>query len=128
MSGIFAERPHAPMAWAAPSRCSGNHTAVYRLGTEYRFSSLTQLRAGYSFGRSPVPDETLTPMTAAIMEQTVSVGLGHQIDRVRFDIAYQIDLPVSRRVNESLLLAGEYDNSEVGVAIQWVAITMSVQF
>lgn len=109
-----------PMFW--------DNTVVYRLGTEYRLSPHTQVRAGYSFGKSPVPDDTLTPMTAAIMEQTLSLGLGHQVDRVRFDVAYQVDLPVTRRVDDSILRSGEYDGSEISVAIQWVAITASIRF
>lgn len=47
---------------------------VYALGFDYRASERVTLRAGYNFGESPVPDETLTPLFPATVEQHLSVG------------------------------------------------------
>ena len=45
---------------------------VYRAGVEFAVTENFWLRGGWSYGKSPVPDETLTPLTAAITEHTFS--------------------------------------------------------
>lgn len=101
---------------------------VYRVGVEFAATENLALRAGYAYGKSPVPDRTLTPLTAVIMEHTVGVGVGYRRGRVRVDVAYQYDLPVSRHVGESALLSGEYSGSRVEVELHWLAITTSIEF
>ena len=106
---------HIPLNW--------QDEFVYRAGLEYAVTKNLALRAGYSFGRNPVPDATLTPVTAAILEQTVTAGVGYQWHRVVFDLAYQYDLPVTRSVGASSLLAGEYANSTTTVSAHWIGLT-----
>ena len=101
---------------------------VYRTGIEYAVTKSLTLRAGYAYSRSPVPDQTLTPLTAAIPENTVSMGAGYRWGRYGIDVAYQWDLPVSRSVSNSSNLSGEYNNSSTLVGIHWIALTASVQF
>lgn len=98
---------------------------VYRAGIEYAWSDSTWLRAGYSYGRSPVPASTLTPLTAAISEQTLSFGIGHDTGSVRFDVAYQWDLPHRVHVATSALRAGEYSNSTIDVGTHWLMLDIS---
>ncbi len=47
---------------------------VVAIGTEYKATEATTLRAGYNWGESPVPDETLTPLFPATVEHHLSVG------------------------------------------------------
>ena len=101
---------------------------VYRAGLECAVTENFYLRGGYAFGKSPVPDSTLTPMTAAIMENTLTLGIGYHYGRCKFDLAYQYDLPETRNVGTSGLLSGEYSNSSTRVSIQWIALTVGVQF
>jgi long-chain fatty acid transport protein len=101
---------------------------VYRAGLEYAVTENLSLRAGYSYGKSPVPDSTLTPMTAAIMEHTVTAGVGYRWRQFQFDLAYQYDLPVTRNVGTNGLLSGEYSNSSTEVGVHWLALTTSVRF
>jgi long-chain fatty acid transport protein len=101
---------------------------VYRTGIEYAVTKSLTLRAGYAYSRSPVPDQTLTPLTAAIPENTVSMGAGYRWGRYGVDVAYQWDLPVSRSVSNSSILSGEYNYSSTLVGIHWIALTASVQF
>jgi long-chain fatty acid transport protein len=101
---------------------------VYRAGLEYAVTENLSLRAGYSYGKSPVPDSTLTPMTAAIMEHTVTAGVGYRWRQFQFDLAYQYDLPVTRNVVTSGLLSGEYSNSSTEVGVHWLALTTSIRF
>jgi long-chain fatty acid transport protein len=101
---------------------------VYRAGLQYEVAKNLFLRAGYSYGNSPVPDSTLTPMTAAIMENTITAGVGYQWRDLSFDLAYQCDLPATQHVGTSDLRDGEYSNSSTRVSIQWLALTVGVKF
>ncbi|MGH7411771.1 MAG: OmpP1/FadL family transporter [Candidatus Methylomirabilis sp.] len=100
---------------------------VYRAGLEYAVSDTLWLRGGYSYGKSPVPDGTLTPLTAAITEHTVTAGVGYRAGRYQIDFAYQWDLPTTQRIGVSQLRSGEYSNSSVEIGIHWVGITISIR-
>ena len=101
---------------------------VYRIGFEYEATESLRLRAGYAYGRSPVPSETLTPLTAVIPEHTLTVGAGYRWRWLDVDLAYQCDLPETRTLGQSALRSGEYSFSSTKVAIHWVALTASVKF
>lgn len=101
---------------------------VFRLGTEWALDEHWTLRAGYRYGRSPVPAETLTPMNAAISEQVVSAGLGAKWGRTSVDFAWQWALPQSESVGHSALLGGESRGSEVKVGIHWLTLTTAYEF
>ena len=45
---------------------------AYRVGIEHELNDSFVLRAGYSYSKSPVPSETLTPLTAAIPEHSLT--------------------------------------------------------
>jgi long-chain fatty acid transport protein len=101
---------------------------VYRAGIEYAALDNLFLRLGFCHGNNPVPDSTLTPMTAAIMENTITAGIGYRWRMCQFDLAYQCDLPDRQNVGTSQLLAGEYSNSSTKAYINWFALTMRVNF
>jgi long-chain fatty acid transport protein len=105
-----------------------HNEAVYRLGVEYQVMENLSLRAGYAYGGSPVPDSTLTPMTAAISEHTLTAGVGYRWRFCQIDLAYQCDLPASRSVGTTALAGGEYANSTTEVTIHWLALTLGVHF
>ena len=86
------------------------------------------MRAGYSYGNNPVPDDTLTPLTAAITEHLLTAGVGYKTGRWRFDAAYQWEVPATARVGHSDLAAGEYSNSVTSVYIQWVSLSARVEY
>ena len=101
---------------------------VYRAGLEYALTEAFFLRCGYSYGRSPVPDATLTPLTAVIPEHTLTAGAGYRWHWLQIDLAYQWDLPTTRNIGRSALLDGEYSNSSTRVGIHWFGLTTSVHF
>ena len=101
---------------------------VYRVGLEYALTDNLFLRGGYCYGNSPVPSTTLNPMTAAIMQNTITCGIGYRWRACEFDLAYQCDLPVNHHVGTSALEAGEYSNSSTEVQVNWLALTMGVHF
>jgi long-chain fatty acid transport protein len=97
-------------------------------GVERMLTESTSLRFGYAHGNSPVPDGTLTPMTAAIMTNQLSTGLAYHAGRSRFEIAYTYDPTSEQQVGQSNLLAGEYDNSTVKVGLQSLSLGYTFQF
>lgn len=111
---------HVPLNW--------RNSFVYRTGIEYTASESWKLRAGYSYGRSPVPNETLTPLTAVINEHTLALGAGWQRGRYTLDFGYQLDIPAERNVDISVLRSGEYSNSSVDTTIHWFGVTTGVKF
>ena len=99
------------------------HGGIRRLVTEN-----ASIRFGYAHGNDPVPSGTLTPMTAAIMTNELSTGFAYHAGRSRFDVAYAFDPTAQQQVQQSNLLAGEYDNSTVRVGLQSVSLGYTFQF
>ncbi len=101
---------------------------VGRFGVEQAFGEHWTVRIGYAYGNNPVPDGTLTPLTAAITEHLLTAGAGYKVGRWRFDAAYQWQVPATARVNRSDLAAGEYSNSVTSVTIQWVGLSARLEY
>jgi long-chain fatty acid transport protein len=101
---------------------------VYRVGLEYELNDHFSLRAGYAYGQSPVPDNTLMPLTAAIMEHTFTAGIGYHWRWLQLDLAYQYALPATQNTGGSELRSGEYSNSSVEVSTQLIALTAGIRF
>jgi long-chain fatty acid transport protein len=119
-AGSNALEDYIPLDW--------RDTFTYRIGLERAITPALFLRCGYSYGRSPVPDATLTPLTAAIPENSLTAGAGYRWRWLEVDLAYEWDLPAGRHVGSSALLDGEYSNSSVTAAIQWISLTTTVRF
>jgi long-subunit fatty acid transport protein len=101
---------------------------VFGVGLESPWGEHLAFRGGYSYATDPVPSATLTPMTAAILRNTLGTGVGYNRGRYNFDLAYQVQLPTSQSVGTSGLLSGEYNNSKVEVAVHSLTFTSRVHF
>lgn len=101
---------------------------VYRLGLEYALCKCAVVRAGYSFGESPIPSTTLTPMSAALMEHAITAGVGFTHGNWGIDLAYEYDLPAKRNVGVSGLRSGEYSNSSTEVSVHLFALSTRYRF
>ena len=101
---------------------------VYRFGVEYALLENVLLRAGYKYGRNPVPTDTLTPLTAVITEHTLTAGLGWNVRRFQIDFAYQYDFANPVQIEKSSLRSGEYSNSRIETSLHWLALTLSTKF
>lgn len=97
-------------------------------GVERMLTESTSLRFGYEHSNSPVPNGTLTPMTAAIMTNQLSTGFAYHRGHSRFDFAYTFDPISQQQVGQSNLLFGEYNNSTDRVGLQSVSLGYSFQF
>jgi len=97
-------------------------------GVERTLTENTVLRFGFAHANSPVPDSTLTPMTAAIMTNQITGGFGYNHGRSRWELAYSFHPTASQSVGQSGLLAGEYNNSTVHVGTQSAMLSYSFKF
>lgn len=97
---------------------------VFRLGTEVDVTEKLMLRFGYVYGKSPVPGDTLLPMTAAISEHTLACGLGWQVGAMSVDLAYQYDLPISQSGSGGSITGPEYKDTRVSLNAHWVGLTL----
>ncbi len=112
----------------------------FHVGVEVPARKSWTARAGYGYASNPVPAATLTPLTAAILSNSLSAGAGYNPESShpkdspwspsawRWDIAYQAQLPATQSVGQSALEAGEYSNSRVHVLTQSVTISARLNF
>jgi long-subunit fatty acid transport protein len=101
---------------------------VTRIGWEFAATESAKIQAGYSYANNPVPTTMLTPLTAAIFQNSVSAGLSYRRSRVRYDLTYSISPSASESVDQSLLLSGEYSHSRVRMDLQSVTLGTSFRF
>jgi len=118
--GSTSLQDYVPLSW------QDQH--VYRVGLEGLATESSTLRAGFSHANSPVPDGTLTPLTAAIMENSLSAGWMYRWRKFKFDAAYQHALSLSRTVGVSDVKAGEFSNTRTDVGEQTLVLTTSYVF
>jgi long-subunit fatty acid transport protein len=97
-------------------------------GVERLLSENVSIRAGYSHSNNPVPASTLSPLTAAIMTDQISAGLGYTYGHWHLDAAYVVDPMAHESVGRSALLNGEYSNSALGIGMQSVTLDASIKF
>jgi long-subunit fatty acid transport protein len=102
---------------------------VRRLGAEYAWGQAVRLRGGYAYGGHVVPDDTLTPMTAAIITHTAGVGLGVDLASGTVDVALQVSPAATRSVTRSRLAgSGEYDGTTTRVGLRALSLSWSRRF
>jgi len=100
----------------------------FRGGVERLLTESISLRAGYAHANNPVPASTLSPLTAAIMGNQFSTGIGYRHGRWRLDLGYGIDPTAQENVGRTALLSGEYANSKVRIGTQSLGLNTSFQF
>lgn len=97
-----------------------------RAAAERKLGESFSISGGFLHGNNPVPSSTLSPLTAAIMQNGLTTGIGYKLGRCRFDLGYGFDFAAQSQVGASALLSGEYSNSKVRVGTQ--ALTLSTSF
>lgn len=80
------DHPDAPPVLAFESEHRWRDQWVYALGLLYEPEGGPVLRAGYNYGRNPIPDRYLNPLLASTAEHHLTAGLGYRLgDRWSFD-------------------------------------------
>jgi long-chain fatty acid transport protein len=83
-----------------------------RFGGEYDIVAAFTLRAGYSYGSNPVPQETVFPVFPAIVENHVMVGASYIVTGpVSIHVAYELALNKKQTAASQSVVAQEYNGS-----------------
>ena len=120
VAGSDAIQDFVPLGW--------KDAATVRVGVETPLGENWKADAGYSYATNPLPSSTLTPLTAAILENTIGAGAGWHRGRWAAELAYQAMLPATQSVGTSALKAGEYDDSRVDARAQALLLTVRTHF
>lgn len=88
-----------------------NDNWTYGVGMDWRFAPNWVARTGYIYLETPTTTATTIPVASEESQSVVSVGLGHERGRHRFDIAYAIGLFDGLTVDDNVVPAvnGDYD-------------------
>lgn len=76
-----------------------NDQWVFALGAEYSLSDKQLIRAGYNYGKNPVPNSNLSPLFPAIVEHHLSVGYSYLWTSWQLSIAYEYGFNNNRTNN-----------------------------
>jgi len=101
---------------------------VFSVGAEYELSPEWTLRGGWRYGKSPIPDELVTPLNGAILEQALTLGLGWQRGHWQVDAAWAYEFGPSVSVGTSGYNAGEYSNSSLDFEVHHLSIGVRRSF
>jgi len=78
---MTTEIPAFGMSQTQSMQQNWDDQTVYSIGVQYKIDPAIALRAGYNYGKNPVPDNTLNPLFPAITESHFTLGAGWQIDK-----------------------------------------------
>lgn len=93
---------------APPMSLNWESSFYYMLGATRKLGGGWRVSAGYIFNENSVPDHGFTPLVPDLNRQFLSAGVGFDVARFGFDIAYQHGFAQSRTVTGSpVTLAGE---------------------
>ena len=74
----------------------------------YQWDAQTVLRAGYNYGRNPIPDASLSPLLNTITEHHLALGFGRVLDAAwHIDGALVWDIKANTRYNNPGLPFGD---------------------
>jgi len=93
---------------------------------ERSFGENIVIGGGYLHGNDPVPNSTLSPLTAAIMQNGLTTGIGWRKGKLRFSASYGYDFTARESVGSSALLYNEYSNATTKIGTQ--AFTLTTAF
>jgi len=93
-------------------------TVSVRVGYERPLGRAWLLRLGYIHHESPVREQRATPLVPAVFEHVYAAGLSRRVGSLELNLALQVGLGPSQRVDTSGLVGGEFDRSRTrGTAV-----------
>lgn len=99
IKGSNPSQPGAPSNPALTFNMNWNDQWVFALGAEYNLSDRQRIRAGYNYGKNPVPNSNLTPLFPAIVEHHLTMGYAYNWTSWQLSIAYEYGLNNSQTNN-----------------------------
>jgi long-subunit fatty acid transport protein len=99
-----------------------------RVGYELRLLEDTTLRLGYVYNLNPIPKRTLTPLLPGTLEHSFSIGLGKRLGAFEVHVAYQYAFAREQHIEQSDLVGGDFDDSELDAQAHWGFVTLGARF
>jgi long-chain fatty acid transport protein len=96
---------------------------VFQVGGQYQVNDKLAVRAGYNYGKNPVPDNKLQPLFPATPEQHITAGFGYTVDNKNSFAASVVYVPeVKNTSTVSQDTAGTFDitHSQLNVSFNYV--------
>ena len=99
------------------------------LGMEYKLNDRTQLRAGYFYYESPVPEDTFDPSIPGADRHGLTLGIGYEWDSITIDFAYAAVFVEDRNITNTVgstsgaNISGKYESF-----IHLVGLTFTYKF
>ncbi len=82
---------------------------LIKFGVEHVLSEKLSLRGGYVYGKSPVPERTLSPDNPDSDQHNLAIGFGYKSKKYVIDVYYNATLYSDRKVTNPIL-SGKYEN------------------
>lgn len=101
---------------------------AYKFGAQYAVTPQLDLRAGYSFDTSPVPDSTVDPLLPDSDRHSFSIGSGIHSGTTTLDLAYMWVHFVDRKVNNQDLSTLRGENGTFKSDAHLLAASITVKF
>jgi long-chain fatty acid transport protein len=115
LSARAPDNPAAPASLELIAVHDWRDQYVMSLGLAYQWTSKTLVRAGYNYGRNPIPDEHLNPLMNTTGIHHITLGLERRLDDAwQFDGALEWDLKNDVTYTNDQLPFGE-DAGNTGV-------------
>lgn len=99
-----------------------------RLGYEWMPNTLDTWRFGYVYHGSPVPDSTLNPYLDGILTHAFSTGYSHKFERVTFNASYYFSFSPWRHVDNSAIVGGDFDDTNMRAQVHFAMFSLLVPF
>jgi long-subunit fatty acid transport protein len=100
---------------------------VVAVGATVAVTDWLYLRAGYNFGRNPMPEEYLEPTIPAIFEHHITGGFSVFFKRLEISGAIEYALPVELEVDRHKFNS-EYDGSKIEAELLWFGLGIGASF
>jgi len=113
----------APQTIESSAEMNWKDQVVVALGAAYDVNERVTVRAGYNYGKSPVPDSSLSPLLAPIMEQSVTLGMGYRMDggwKVDGALEWQVGREVT--YTSPVSLTGNPSSLQVGILAAYLTL------
>ncbi|GFO70677.1 OmpP1/FadL/TodX family outer membrane transporter [Geomonas limicola] len=101
---------------------------AYKFGAQYAVTPQLDLRAGYSFDTSPVPDSTVDPLLPDSDRHSFSIGSGIHSGTTTLDLAYMWVHFTDRKVNNQDLGSLRGENGTFKSDAHLLAASITVKF
>ncbi len=104
-----------------------NDQLVLAVGGAVQPTDWMTVRAGYNYGRSPIPDDTLQPTLPGIFEHHVTLGLTFYVKRWELTFNFEQDFRAKQTIERSRV-NHDLDGTEVEASVQFFAVGVGVRF